>query len=108
MDALTVSRHLAEIGRYADAERELRSALASAPADVEVMTMLVFVLRQQQRYVDAMAMSDASYAAAPESPEVLRQRAHTQTSMVDTKDALATARDLLRAASTASARAGAA
>jgi hypothetical protein len=96
MDALTVARHLAEVGRYADAERELRSALAAAPADVEVMTMLVFVLRQQRRYVDAMAMSDASYAAAPETPEVLRQRAHTQLKLLDTKDALATVRDLLR------------
>jgi tetratricopeptide (TPR) repeat protein len=59
------------------------------------MTMLVFVLRQQQRYVDAMAMSDASFAAAPESPEVLRQRAHTQLKLLDTKDALATVHTLL-------------
>ena len=95
MDALAVPRHLAEIGRYADAERELRTALAAAPEDVDVMTMLVFVLRQQQRYVDAMAMSDASLAAAPESPEVLRQRAHTQLKLLDTKDALATVHTLL-------------
>jgi tetratricopeptide (TPR) repeat protein len=96
MDVLAVARHLAEIGRYADAERELRAALATAPDDVDVMTMLVFVLRQQQHYVDAMAMSDATFAAAPESPEVLRQRAHTQLKLLDTKDALETVHVLLR------------
>jgi tetratricopeptide (TPR) repeat protein len=68
---------LAGVGRYADAERALRPALAESPADPEMLTFLAYLLRRQQRFGEALAAGDAAVAASPTYAEAHLERAET-------------------------------
>jgi uncharacterized protein HemY len=56
------AEHLAEVGRYGEAERIVRTALGQAPDNARLLTMLGYLLRRQQRYLDALAACDAAVA----------------------------------------------
>jgi tetratricopeptide (TPR) repeat protein len=66
---------LAEVGRYAEAERIVRTGLGQAPDNAELLTMLGFLLRLQQRYLDALAACHAAVSAAPDSGAAHAERA---------------------------------
>jgi tetratricopeptide (TPR) repeat protein len=60
------AEHLAEVGRYGAAERIVRTALGQAPDNAQLLTMLGYLLRMQDRHLDALAACDAAVASAPE------------------------------------------
>jgi len=66
---------LAEVGRYVEAERIVRTALGQAPGNAELLTMLGYLLRMQERYLDALAACDAAVASAPDHGDAYTQRA---------------------------------
>jgi tetratricopeptide (TPR) repeat protein len=67
--------HLADVGRYAAAEKLVRTALGQAPEDAELLTTLGYLLRMQERYLDALAACDAAVAVAPDWGAAHAQRA---------------------------------
>jgi hypothetical protein len=44
----------------------VRTALGRAPDNAELLTMLGYLLRMQQRYLDALVACDAAVAVAPD------------------------------------------
>jgi len=87
---------LAEVGRYADAEQIVRTGLAQAPDDAELLTMLVYLLRVQERLLDALAAGDAAVAQAPDHGEAHTQRAWTLIVMYRATDAITAATEAVR------------
>jgi tetratricopeptide (TPR) repeat protein len=53
--------------RYADAERELRAALADAPHDPRLHALLGLTLARQDRFADASAEADQAVGLGPDS-----------------------------------------
>ncbi len=60
------ARVLYEQRRFNDAEKELKSALANDPGDVECNNLLVFVLADQGKNKDALEAADRTIAMAPD------------------------------------------
>ncbi|GAA3347963.1 hypothetical protein GCM10020358_64700 [Amorphoplanes nipponensis] len=92
------ARLLAEAGRSADAEAQLRSALAGAPADADMLTLLGFVLRRQQDYPAALAACDAAVAADPGLADAHAERAESLIALIRDGDAVAAAGEAVRLA----------
>lgn len=66
--------HLRILGRYDEAERIARRALAADPSDGLLLFGLASVLHQRGDYAGALGAADAALAELPEAP-VYRQRA---------------------------------
>nr|BFE72016.1 hypothetical protein GCM10020092_053170 [Actinoplanes digitatis] len=97
-DAYRRAWHLAEAGRYADAESTLRAALATDPADARLLTMLGFVLRKQFDYVSALAACDAAIASRPGLADAHGERAEALLCLLRDRDAIAAATESVRLA----------
>lgn len=97
-DAYRVARHLAEVGRHADAAARLRAALAAEPADADLLTLLGYVLRRQRDYVAALAACDAAVAADPGLAGAHAERAESLIALIRDRDAVAAAREAVRLA----------
>jgi tetratricopeptide (TPR) repeat protein len=97
-DAYRQARHLAEVGRHADAEARLRAALAAGPADAALLTLLGYVLRQQRDYVAALAACDAAVAAGPRLAGAHAERAESLIALIRDRDAVAAAGEAVRLA----------
>jgi tetratricopeptide (TPR) repeat protein len=69
------AEHLADVGRFADAERIVRTALGQVPDNAELLTMLGYLLRMQGRHLDALTACDAAVASAPDRGDAHAQRA---------------------------------
>jgi tetratricopeptide (TPR) repeat protein len=90
------ARHLAEVGRYADAERCVREALAGSPTDAEMLTFLGYVLRAQEHLLESLDACDAAVAAAPESAQAHGQRAETLLAIHRDRQAVEAATEAVR------------
>lgn len=97
-DAYRRARHLAEAGRCGEAESTLRAALATAPADADLLTLLGHVLRRQRDYAGALAASDAAVTARPDFADAHAERAESLLALVRDRDALAAAEEAVRLA----------
>ncbi|MEV4640529.1 tetratricopeptide repeat protein [Actinoplanes sp. NPDC049548] len=92
------ARHLAEAGRDADAEAELRAALAEEPGDADLLTLLGYVLRRRCDYPGALRACDAAIAAGPALADAHAERAESLMALVRDADAIAAAREAARLA----------
>jgi tetratricopeptide (TPR) repeat protein len=97
-DAYRGARQLAEVGRHAEAEVRLRSALAAEPADADLLTLLGYVLRQQRDYVAALAACDAAVAAGPRLADAHAGRAESLIALIRDGDAVVSAGEAVRLA----------
>lgn len=66
--------YLRELGRFDDAEREARAALAAEPQDATLLVALAAVLLGAGRHAEGLAAADAATAAAPQDERVHRLR----------------------------------
>jgi tetratricopeptide (TPR) repeat protein len=84
---------LCRAGRFADAERELRALLASAPGDADVLQLLGIAASSQGRIEEGLAWFDRAKAARPGSFALMQNRAHAlfQLGRLDEARAEATA-----------------
>ncbi|MEU4694799.1 tetratricopeptide repeat protein [Actinoplanes sp. NPDC023714] len=69
------ARALADVGRLAEAEKEVRAGLIESPADPELLSLLAGLLRLQGRRADALDAASAAVAADPHLPGVHIERA---------------------------------
>ncbi|WP_229073236.1 tetratricopeptide repeat protein [Actinoplanes sp. DH11] len=60
------ARVLADLGRLADAETEVRAGLVAAPSDPELLALLAGLLRLRGRRDEALRAADAAVRAAPD------------------------------------------
>ncbi|BCJ49473.1 hypothetical protein Asp14428_09480 [Actinoplanes sp. NBRC 14428] len=90
------ARHLAEIGRYADAEAKLRTALADDPDDADLLILLAYARRRQQNYLPALQACDAAIAADPISSGAHAERAEVLITLIRGRDATAAAEEAVR------------
>jgi tetratricopeptide (TPR) repeat protein len=97
-EAYRAARHLAEVGRFVEAEARLRSALAAGPADGDVLTLLGYVLRQQRDYPAALAACDAAVAADPRLADAHAERAESLIALIRDEDAVVAAGEAVRLA----------
>jgi tetratricopeptide (TPR) repeat protein len=97
-DAYRQARHLVEVGRPAEAEACLRSALAAEPGDGDLLTLLGYVLRQQRDYVAALAACDAAVAAAPGLADAHAERAESLAALIRDGEAVVAAGEAVRLA----------
>jgi tetratricopeptide (TPR) repeat protein len=88
--------HLAEAGRYADAERRVRASLSRAPADIDLLVFLAYLLRMRERYAEALAACDAAVAAAPGSAAAHAERAETLIALYRGDEAVVAATEAVR------------
>ncbi|MQA25377.1 MAG: hypothetical protein GEU94_07880 [Micromonosporaceae bacterium] len=56
---------LADLGRYDEAEQELRAALAADAADIEALALLAYVCLRAGRAHEALGSADAAISLAP-------------------------------------------
>jgi Flp pilus assembly protein TadD len=97
VDAACRRAHLlADVGRYAEAERIVRTALGQAPDSAELLTLLGYLLRRQDRHLDALAACDAAVAAAPDHGDAHAQRAWTLIGIHRTAEAITAATEAVR------------
>jgi tetratricopeptide (TPR) repeat protein len=97
-DAYRGARHLAEVGRHAEAEARLRTALAAEPADADLLTLLAYVLRRQRDYPAALAAADAAVAAGPRLADAHAERAESLILLIRDEDAVVAAGEAVRLA----------
>ena len=90
------AQRLAQVGRYADAEREIRGELSVAPADGRLLTLLASVLRLQRDYAAGLAAADAAVAAAPQLAEAHAERAENLIVLIRARDAVLAAGEAVR------------
>jgi cytochrome c-type biogenesis protein CcmH/NrfG len=97
VDAACRRAHLlADVGRYPEAERIVRSALGQAPDSADLLILLGYLLRRQERYLDALAACDAAVALAPDRGDAHAQRAWTLIGMHRTGEATSSATEAVR------------
>ncbi|MEV8503942.1 tetratricopeptide repeat protein [Actinoplanes sp. NPDC051475] len=92
------ARHLAELGRHADAEAELRAALAAEPGDADLLTLLGYVLRRHHDYQAALEACDAATAAGPRLADAHAERAECLMALLRDRDAIVAAGEAVRLA----------
>ncbi|MFI7601658.1 tetratricopeptide repeat protein [Actinoplanes sp. NPDC049681] len=92
------ARHLAELGRHADAEAELRAALAAEPGDADLLTLLGYVLRRHHDYEAALEACDAAIAADARLADAHAERAESLMALIRDADAIAAAGEAARLA----------
>ncbi|MEV7627526.1 tetratricopeptide repeat protein [Actinoplanes sp. NPDC089786] len=90
------ARNLAELGRYADAERLLRDGLAEAPGDADLLVLLGYVLRMRLDYPGAVAVCDAALAADPLLAGPHAERAESLLAMLRDDEAIVSASEAVR------------
>ena len=90
------ARRLAEVGRYDEAERMIRSDLAAAPGSGRLLVLLAWVLRLRREYVAALETADAAAAAEPGLADAHAERAENLIWMVRSADAVAAAEEAVR------------
>ncbi|MFC7490412.1 MULTISPECIES: tetratricopeptide repeat protein [unclassified Knoellia] len=93
---------LLELGRPAEAERELRRGLASSPHDLQMHVDLTRALLMQERLDEAMEASAQALSLAPDHPFVLYIRSLAQGAIGDLAAGLGTIDSALRLAPEAS------
>ena len=97
VDAARRRAHLlADVGRYAEAERIVHTALSQAPDSAELLTLLGYLLRRQDRHLDALAACDAAVAAAPDHGDAHAQRAWALIGIHRTAEAIPAATEAVR------------
>ena len=97
-DAFHRAHRLAEVGRYADAERVVRDGLALEPASGQLLSVLAWVLRLRRDYPAALAAADAAIAADPSLADAHAERAETLIGLLRASDAVESAREAARLA----------
>jgi tetratricopeptide (TPR) repeat protein len=95
-DAYGHAGSLAAVGRYSDAERELRSGLAASPADPHLLTLLGFVQRMRRDYPAALRTSEAAIEAAPDLAAAHAERAENLIALIRSTDAVGAATEAAR------------
>jgi tetratricopeptide (TPR) repeat protein len=97
-DAYARAWRLAQVGRYAEAERLARAGLAGAPADGRLSTLLASVRRLRHDYGAALAAADAAVAAEPGLADAHAERAECLLALVRAPEAVAAAEQAVRLA----------
>lgn len=95
-EAYRRAQRLAEVGRYAEAERTARTGLASAPGSGRLLALLAWVLRMRRDYPAALAAADAAIRADPLLADAYAERAETLIALVRAADAVAAAGESAR------------
>jgi tetratricopeptide (TPR) repeat protein len=95
-DAYGHAGSLAAVGRYEDAERELRSGLAASPADAHLLTLLGYVLRMRRDYPSALRTSEAAIEAAPDLAAAHAERAENLIALIRSAEAVGAATEAAR------------
>ncbi|GLW28333.1 tetratricopeptide repeat protein [Actinoplanes regularis] len=86
--AASRARLLAELGRFDQAETELRNGLLARPGDPDLLALLAAVLRLSGRHHDALAAAEAAIEAAPGSASAHAERAETLVALSRTGEAI--------------------
>jgi tetratricopeptide (TPR) repeat protein len=97
-EAYDRAQRLADVGRYAEAERAARSGLAAAPGSGRLLALLAWVLRMRRDYVAALAAADAAIAAEPALADAHAERAEILIALLRAGDAVSSAREAARLA----------
>ena len=92
----SAARRLAEVGRYDEAERMVRTGLAEAPGSGRLLALLAWVLRLRREYVAALAAADAAVTAEPDLAGAHAERAENLIALVRSADAVAAAEEAVR------------
>ncbi|MBM3797237.1 MAG: tetratricopeptide repeat protein [Acidobacteria bacterium] len=87
---------LFELGRYADAEKEIRRNLAVTPDDGRGHAMLAWCMLQLDRPAEALESAERAVGLAPDMAVGHSVRARAYLELDRTKDALGPAREALR------------
>src|SRR5580698_4923454 len=87
---------LIDLGRHADAERELRALLAADPDDARIHATLGFVLGRQRRSDEALAAADAAVRCDPTLSTGFYVQCLALSAMQRTDSALNSLRSALR------------
>lgn len=87
---------LFELGRYAEAEKELRRSIAGNPDDGQAHAMLAVCLNELERHEEALESAKKAVSLAPESDFTHSTLARTYISLDRNKEAFAPAREALR------------
>jgi tetratricopeptide (TPR) repeat protein len=95
-DAFHRAHQLAEVGRYAEAERAVRDGLAAEPASGRLLTVLAWVLRLRRDYPGALTAADAAIAADPALADAHTERAEILIALLRADDAIGNAREAVR------------
>lgn len=95
-DAYGQAGSLAAVGRYQDAERELRSGLAATPADPHLLTLLGYVLRMRRDYPAALHTAEAAIRASPGLAAAHAERAENLIALIRADDAVGAATEAAR------------
>jgi tetratricopeptide (TPR) repeat protein len=90
------AHRLAEVGRYAEAERIARTGLAAAPGSGRLLALLAWVLRMRRDYPAALAAADAAIGADPGLDDAWAERAEALIALVRAADAVEAAREAAR------------
>lgn len=96
MTAASRARLLAELGRFDQAEAELRLGLLARPGDPELLALLSAVLRLGGRHDDALAAADAAIEAGPGSAGAHAERAENLIALSRTDEAVEAASEAAR------------
>ena len=95
-DAYRQAGSLAEVGRYEDAERELRGGLAAGPADADLLTLLGYVLRMRRDYAAALRTCEAAVGPTPSLADAHAERAENLIALIRSGDAVVAAGEAAR------------
>jgi cytochrome c-type biogenesis protein CcmH/NrfG len=94
--AASRARLLAELGRFDQAEAELRLGLLTRPGDPDLLALLAAVLRLNGRHDDALAAADAAIEAGPGSAGAHAERAENLIALSRTPEAIEAATEAAR------------
>ncbi|GLY02120.1 hypothetical protein Acsp01_24990 [Actinoplanes sp. NBRC 101535] len=90
------ARALLEVGRLDQAEAALRSALVEAPGDAELLTLLAYALRRQEKFPQAREACRAALAADPRQASAHLEHAELMLALYSSRDAIAPAEQAIR------------
>ncbi|GIF07845.1 tetratricopeptide repeat protein [Actinoplanes siamensis] len=96
MTAASRARLLAQLGRFDQAEAELRRELVARPADPELLALLAAVLRVNGRPHDGLAAADAAVHAEPGSAGAHAERAENLIALGRTEESIEAASEAVR------------
>ncbi|WP_436531416.1 tetratricopeptide repeat protein [Actinoplanes sp. HUAS TT8] len=87
---------LIDIERFEQAETTLRTALAGAPGDADLLTLLAYALRRQAKVAEARDASEAALVAAPDSADAYAEHAAVLLALLRFKEAIVAAEQAVR------------
>jgi len=90
------AHRLAEVGRYAEAERVVRDGLAREPASARLLSVLALVLRLRRDYPGALAAADSAITADPGLADGHAERAEILIALLRAPEAVAAAQEAVR------------